>query len=149
MNFVTPVVMLFFLLLLVASYQISSVSAQSTDGVKVRVWLADIRPDSNDVELCVDIIDTGTFKCKRFDATSIRPNYSITDAPVVDAGLFDFSSSEAPVNSTVVACLYVFKTYTGDCSDTKNNESNSIENILLFTRINPAYYDQEDGRIGY
>lgn len=106
-----------------------------------------MKPDSNDIKLCVDIIDTGAFKCKRFDATSIRPDYSLTDAPVVNAGLFEFSSSEAPVNSTVIACLYVFKTYTGDCSETKNNEGNRIEDILLFTRINPAYYDQEDGRV--
>jgi hypothetical protein len=45
----------------------------------------------------------------------------------VDVGLFDFSSSDVPGNSTVVACLYVFKSYTGDCSDTKNNGGNSIE----------------------
>jgi hypothetical protein len=36
--------------------------AINTDEFKVRVWIADVKPDSDDVELCVDIIDTGAFK---------------------------------------------------------------------------------------
>ncbi len=122
-------------------------TALDSDELIVRVWLADVKPDSDDVKLCVDIIDTGAFRCKRFDATMSKPNESLTDVPIVDAGLFQFSASEAPTNSTVVACLYVFKTHTGDCSESKNSPENGIENMLLFTRINPAIYNQDDGRV--
>ncbi|MGC1132274.1 MAG: hypothetical protein WA941_05595 [Nitrososphaeraceae archaeon] len=118
-----------------------------SDEFKVRVWIADVKPDSDDVELCVDVIETGAFKCKRFDATIIEPDESLTDVPVVNAGLFEFSTSQAPVNSTVVACLYVFKTYTGDCSESTIGPGKNTTNILLFTRINPAYYNKDDGRV--
>jgi len=113
----------------------------------VRVWIADVKPDHDDVELCVDVIATGAFKCKRLDATKIEADESLTDVPVVNAGLFKFSA--APVNSTVVACLYVSKTNTGDCSSSEstNVPGNNTTNILLFTRINPAYYNPHDGRV--
>ena len=147
MNLVTVAAMLLFLFMLVALCQISSVSAQSKDAVKVRVWIAEVKPDSDDVKLCVDVIETGAFKCTRFDATMVEQSESLTDVPVINAGLFAFSTSQAPLNSTIVACLYVFKTYTGDCSESTNDRGNNTTNILLFTRINPAYYNQEDGRV--
>lgn len=93
------------------------------------------------------LIETGAFKCKRFDATVIEPDESLTDVSVVNAGLFEFSISQAPVNSTVVTCLYVFKTFTGDCNESTIGPGKNSTIILLTTRINPAYYNEDDGRV--
>jgi hypothetical protein len=60
---------------------------EQIDETKIRVRIADVKPDSYDVKLCVDIIDMGAYKCKRFDAAMIKPDEAITDVAVVNAGL--------------------------------------------------------------
>ena len=64
---------------------------EQIDETKLRVRIADVKPDSDDVKLCVDIIDMGAYKCKRFDAAMIKPDEAITDVPVVNAGLVDLT----------------------------------------------------------
>lgn len=64
---------------------------EQIDETKLRVRIADVKPDSDDVKLCVDIIDMGAYKCKRFDVAMIKPDEAITDVPVVNAGLVDLT----------------------------------------------------------
>ena len=39
---------------------------EQIDETKIRVRIADVKPDSDDVKLCVDIIDMGAYKCSHF-----------------------------------------------------------------------------------
>jgi hypothetical protein len=60
---------------------------EQIDETKIRVRIADVKPDNDDVKLCADIIDMGAYKCKGFDAAMIKLDEAITDVPVVNAGL--------------------------------------------------------------
>jgi len=78
-RYVTSFITILMIMLLSTIGQSSLTQARSNpDEFKVRVWIGDVKPDSNDVELCGDVIDAGAFKCKRFDATVIEPNESLT-----------------------------------------------------------------------
>jgi hypothetical protein len=79
-------------------------------------------------------------------------DYNVTEVPVVNAGTFNLTRTQAPLNSTFDVCVYVFKTDTGDCADgrvTANlpKEEGQIQDLMLFTRISPVYYDKQDGRL--
>jgi hypothetical protein len=58
-NSIITAMLLSLLFLLIITYQSPSVFGRPSDEFTVRIWLADVKPDSTDVKLCVDIIDTG------------------------------------------------------------------------------------------
>jgi len=76
----------------------------------------------------------------------------VTEAPVVNAGTFNLTRTQAPLNSTFDVCVYVFKTDTGDCDDgivtaILPKEECQSRDLMLFTRISPVHYDKQDGRL--
>jgi hypothetical protein len=82
-----------------------------------RVWLANVKPDTGHVQLCVDVNTTFSSICKMFDVGAIKIDYNLTEAPVVNLGVFNLTRMQAPINSTFDVCVYVFKTDTGHCND--------------------------------
>jgi hypothetical protein len=140
--------LLTFTLIFLFSYQ----QATASENFKIRVWLANVKPDTGQVQLCVDVNTTFSSVCNKFDAGALKIDYNVTEAPVVNAGTFNLTRTQAPLNSTFDVCVYVFKTDTGDCDDgivTANlpKEEGQIQDLMLFTRISPVYYDKQDGRL--
>jgi hypothetical protein len=143
-------VLLTFTLIFLSSPQ----QASASENFKIRVWLANVKPDTGRVQLCVDVNTTFSSVCKKFDAGALKLDYNVTEVPVVNAGIFNLIRTQAPLNSTFDVCVYVFKTDTGDCADgivTANlpKEEGQIQGLMLFTRISPVYYDEQDGRLSH
>ena len=127
-------------------------NASVLEDFPIRVWLADVKPDTGQVQLCIDVNTTFTSLCKKFDAGGLKIDNNVTEVPVVNAGEFKLTRTQAPINSTFDVCLYVFKTDTGSCTDgivtaDLSKEEGKIQDLMLFTHISPVYYDEQDGRL--
>lgn len=117
--------------------------------LNVQVWLADVKPDTGIVQVCVDIPDTGAFKCKKFDGSaSKKESLGLASEPIIiDAGIYKLNLNNAMENSTLTGCVYVFKDDTGYCGKDTVSPINETHAMMLFTKVNPVFYDKETGRI--
>jgi hypothetical protein len=123
--------------------------ANGQQELSIQVWLADVKPDTGMVQVCVDIPDTGASKCKKFDGSaSKKESLGISSDPtIIDAGIYKLGLERAKENSTLIGCVYVFKDDTGYCTKDKILPINEIHAIMLFTKVKPVFYDKETGRL--
>src|SRR5437016_5730995 len=85
----------------------------------------------------------------KFDVGASKIDYNVTEAPVVKLGVFNLTTTQAPMNSIFDVCVHVFKTDTGHCADgvvTANlpKEEGKVQDVLVFTRISPVFYSEPD-----
>jgi hypothetical protein len=123
--------------------------ANGQQELSIQVWLADVKPDTGMVQVCVDIPDTGASKCKKFDGSaSKKESLGISSDPtIIDAGIYKLGLERAKENSTLIGCVYVFKDDTGYCTKDKILPINETHAIMLFTKVKPVFYDKETGRL--
>ena len=123
--------------------------ANGQQELSVQVWLADVKPDTGMVQVCVDIPDTGASKCKKFDGSaSKKESLGVSSNPtIIDAGIYKLGLERAKENSTLIGCVYVFKDDTGYCAKDKISPMNETHAIMLFTKVKPVFYDKETGRL--
>ena len=117
--------------------------------LNVQVWLADVKSNTGDVQVCVDIPETGASSCKKFDASASK-NESLglpSDPIIIDAGTYKLRHNGVPENSTVIGCVYVFKDETGSCGKDRITPLNETHTMMLFTKVKPVFYDKETGRL--
>jgi hypothetical protein len=118
--------------------------------LKVQVWLADVKSNTGEAQVCVDIPETGASSCKKFDASASK-NESLglpSDPIIMDAGIYKLKlNGGVPENSTVIGCVYVFKDETGSCGKDKISPVNETHTMMLFTKVKPVFYDKETGRL--
>ena len=88
--------LLTFTLIFLFSFQ----QATASENFKIRVWLANVKSDTDQVQLCVDVNTTFSSVCKKFDAGALKLDYNVTETPVVNAGVFNLTRTQAPLNST-------------------------------------------------
>lgn len=117
--------------------------------LKVQVWLADVNSDTGTVQICVDIPETGSSSCKEFDASSSRKDSvgQSSEPIIIDAGIYRLGLDNALENSTLTGCAYVFKDDTGYCMKDRISPINETHAIMLFTKVEPLFYDEETGRL--
>jgi hypothetical protein len=115
--------------------------ANGQQELSIQVWLADVKPDTGMVQVCVDIPDTGASKCKKFDGSaSKKESLGISSDPtIIDAGIYKLGLERAKENSTLIGCVYVFKDEILPMNETHA--------IMLFTKVKPVFYDKETGRL--
>jgi hypothetical protein len=117
--------------------------------LKVQVWLADVKPNTGEVQMCVDIPETGASSCKKFDASaSKKESLGLPSDPIIiDAGTYKLKLNGVTENSTVIGCVYVFKDETGSCGKDRIMPVNETHTMMLFTKVKPVFYDKETGRL--
>ena len=117
--------------------------------LNVQVWLADVKSNTGEVQLCVDIPETGASSCKKFDASaSKRESLGLPSDPIIiDAGTYKLKLDGATENSTVIGCVYVFKDETGYCGEDRITPVNETHTMMLFTKVKPVFYDKDTGRL--
>lgn len=123
--------------------------ANAQEQLSVQVWLADVKNDTGLVQVCVDIPDTGSSMCEKFDASASRKE-SVgvsTDPIIIDAGTYKLGLENAEENSTLLGCVYVFKDDTGYCAKDRIAPIDNTHEIMLFTKVKPVLYDKETGRL--
>ena len=123
--------------------------ANGQQELSIQVWLADVKPDTGKVQVCVDIPDTGASNCKKFDGSaSKKESLGISSDPtIIDAGNYKLGLENATENSTVIGCVYVFKDDTGYCAKDKISPVNETHAIMLFTKVKPVFYDKDTERL--
>lgn len=123
--------------------------ANGQQELSIQVWLADVKPDTGMVQVCVDIPDTGASKCKKFDGSANKKESLgvSSDSTIIDAGIYKLGLERAKENSTLIGCVYVFKDDTGYCTKDKILPMNETHAIMLFTKVKPVFYDKETGRL--
>jgi len=123
--------------------------ANGQQELSIQVWLADVKPDTGMIQVCVDIADTGASKCKKFDGSaSKKESLGVSSDPtIIDAGIYKLGLERAKENSTLIGCVYVFKDDTGYCAKDKISPINETHAIMLFTKVKPVFYDKETGRL--
>jgi hypothetical protein len=97
----------------------------------------------------LDIPETGASDCKKFDASASK-NESLglpSDPTVIDAGMYKLGLNNTLENSTLTGCVYVFKDDTGYCSKDTISPVNETHAMMLFTKVQPVFYDNETGRL--
>ena len=128
------------------SYQQDSSAQQE---LKVQVWLADVNSKTGNVQVCVDIPETGASNCKKFDA-SANKNESVglsSEPVIIDAGVYKLKLNNATENSTLTGCVYVFKDGSGYCGKDTLLPLNETHKMMLFTKVKPVFYDEATGRL--
>ena len=117
--------------------------------LKVQVWVADVKSDTGEVQVCVDIPETGASSCKKFDGSaSKKESLGLTSDPIIiDAGTYKLKLNGVLENSTVIGCVYVFKDETGSCGKDRISPVNETHTMMLFTKVKPVFYDKETGRL--
>ena len=110
------------------------------------MWIADVKPDTGRIQICADVNSTLASICKNLLVTEQNIDFQITESPVTHSEVISFTPFEAPVNSTINVCVYVFKSDTGDCDSGTVRSDNRIHDFLVFSRISSVFYDEEDER---
>ena len=83
----------------------------TSENFKIRVWLANVKPYTGHVQLCVDVNTTFASICKAFDSGALRLDYNVTEVPVVnDHTKF---GEDNGVNGTVLLRTNVPNLYPG------------------------------------
>ena len=123
--------------------------ANGQQELSIQVWLADVKPDTGMVQVCVDIPDTGASKCKKFDGSANKKESLgvSSDPTIIDAGIYKLGLERAKENSTLIGCVYVFNDDTGYCAKDKISPMNETHAIMLFAKVKPVFYDKETGRL--
>jgi len=123
--------------------------ASAQQELNIQVWLANVKSNTGKVQVCVDIPETGASSCKKFDASaSKKESLGISSDPIIiDAGIYKLGLGNVSENSTVIGCVYVFKDDTGYCGNDKISPVNETHAMMLFTKVNPVFYDKETGRL--
>jgi hypothetical protein len=117
--------------------------------LSIQVWLADVKSNTGKVQVCLDIPETGASDCKKFDASASK-NESLglpSDPTVIDAGMYKLGLYNTLENSTLTGCVYVFKDDTGYCSKDTISPVNETHAMMLFTKVQPVFYENETGRL--
>jgi hypothetical protein len=117
--------------------------------LSIQVWLADVKSNTGKVQVCLDIPETGASDCKKFDASASK-NESLglpSDPTVIDAGMYKLGLNNTLENSTLTGCVYVFKDDTSYCSKDTISPVNETHEMMLFTKVQPVFYDNETGRL--
>jgi len=123
--------------------------ASAQQELSVQVWLADVNSNTGKVQVCVDVPETGASQCKKFDASASRKD-SVglsSDPIIIDAGIYKIGLNNTVENSTLTGCVYVFKDDTGYCGKDTISPVNETHAMMLFTKVNPVFYDKETGRL--
>ncbi|HKQ22240.1 MAG TPA: hypothetical protein VJS91_09385 [Nitrososphaeraceae archaeon] len=117
--------------------------------LNVQVWLADVKSNTGTVQVCVDIPETGSSSCKKFDASSSRADSvgQSSEPIIIDAGIYNLGLDNALENSTLTGCVYVFKTDNGYCTEDTIPPVNETHEMMLFTKVKSVFYDDETGRV--
>ncbi|HEY7228243.1 MAG TPA: hypothetical protein VH481_08970 [Nitrososphaeraceae archaeon] len=117
--------------------------------LSIQVWLADVKPDTGKVQVCVDIPESGASNCKKFDASaSKKDSLGLPSDPIIiDSGMYKLGLNNTMENSTLSGCVYVFKDETGYCSKDRISPINETHEMMLFTKVKPVFYDKETGRL--
>jgi hypothetical protein len=122
--------------------------ASAQQELSIQVWLADVKSNTGKVQVCLDIPETGASDCKKFDASASKKD-SVglsSDPTIIDAGIYKLGLNNTVENSTLTGCVYVFKDDTGYCSEDRISPVNETHEIMLFTKVQPVFYDKETGR---
>jgi hypothetical protein len=114
---------------------------------RFRVWVADVKPDIGRIQICADVNSTLASICKNLVITEQDIDFQIAESPITHSEILSFTPFEAPVNSSVNVCVYVFKSDTGDCDSGTVRSDNRIHDFLVFSNTSPVFYDYEDGRL--
>jgi hypothetical protein len=123
--------------------------ASVQEELSVQVWLADVNSNTGKVQVCVDIPETGASKCKKFDASANKKD-SVglsSDPIIIDTGIYKLGLNNVMENSTLTGCVYVFKDDTGYCGKDTISPVNETHAMMLFTKVQPVFYDKETGRV--
>jgi hypothetical protein len=117
--------------------------------LNVQVWLADVKPNTGTVQVCVDIPETGSSLCKKFDASSSRSDSvgQSFEPIIIDAGIYNLGLNNALENSTLTGCVYVFKADDGYCTEDTISPVNETHEMMLFTKVKSVFYDKDAGRV--
>jgi hypothetical protein len=123
--------------------------ASAQKELSIQVWLADVNSSTGKVQVCLDIPETGASDCKKFDASaSKKDSVGISSDPIIiDAGIYKLGLNNTVENSTLTGCVYVFKDDTGYCSEDTISPVNETHEMMLFTKVQPVFYDKETGRV--
>jgi hypothetical protein len=123
--------------------------ASAQQELSIQVWLADVKSNTGKVQVCVDIPETGSSKCKKFDASaSKKESLGLSSDPIIiDAGVYKLGLNNVLENSTLIGCVYVFKDDTGYCAKDRISPVNETHAMMLFTKVKPVLYDKETGRL--
>jgi hypothetical protein len=100
--------LLIFTFIFLFSYQ----QATALENFRIRVWLANVKPYTGQVQLCVDVNTTFASICKKFDAGALKRTRLLLKRycqsvlkhafegklTVVNAGIFNLTRTQAPLN---------------------------------------------------
>ena len=117
--------------------------------LNVQVWLADVKSNTGTVKICIDIPETGSSSCKKFDASSSRADSvgESSEPIIIDAGIYNLELDNALENSTLTGCVYVFKNDDGYCTEDTISPVNETHEMMLFTKVKSVFYDEETERV--
>jgi hypothetical protein len=82
-NFVTISLVFLAPFTLILVILLSQQQASALEDFKIRVWLADVKPDTGEVQLCIDVNTTFASICKKFDVGALKIDNNLLSVSTV------------------------------------------------------------------